>query len=181
MAAALGIPAAMTGTIDITLDLHASGTTPHAMAATTSGRAAFALTDGEIENAVLATLFAPVLRGANIPLDATGHSRVACLALRLDAANGQAAVKALALDTSKLRLDGDGALDLGAETMDLHLRPTIRLGPTSVAVPVHVAGPWRAPKAAADRGVIAPGRFGISIGAATPDPCGPALAAVNAP
>jgi AsmA protein len=179
--ATLGLPAAMTGGLDITLDLHASGTTPHQMAATATGRAAAALTGGEIENAVLAALFAPALRGANIPLDPAGRSRVACLALRLDADNGQAAIKALALDTSKLRLDGDGTLDLGTETMDLHLRPTIRLGPTSVAVPVHVAGPWRAPKAAADRGVIAPGRFGISIGAATPDPCGPALAAVNAP
>jgi AsmA protein len=181
LAAAAGIPDGMTGALDIGIDLHATGATPHLLAATATGRAAAALTGGEIENAALARLFGPVLRGASIPFDAAGRSRVACLALRLDATNGQADVKALALDTSKLRLDGDGTLDLGTETLDLHLRPTIRLGPTSVAVPVHLAGPWRAPKAAADRGVIAPGRFGISIGAATPDPCGPALAAVNAP
>ncbi len=184
VAAAAGVPGGMSGALDLDIALHATGATPHQLAATATGHAGLALTDGEIENATLATLFAPALHGAGIPVNVfaeAGSSRVACLAIRLDATDGQATVKALALNTSKLRLDGDGTLDLASETMDLHLRPTIRLGPTSVAIPVHLAGPWRTPKAANDRGVIAPGRFGIAIGAATPDPCGPALAEVRAP
>jgi AsmA protein len=179
LSAAAGAAGAVTGTVDIDVDVHGAGATAHAMAASLDGRVGVSLTEGEIENEALAALFGPALRGANIPLDAAGRSKVRCMAMRVDATNGQAVVKALGLDTSKLRLDGDGTVDLGQEVMDLHLRPTIRLGPTSVAVPVHLSGPWRSPKVGADKGVIAPGRFGISIGAAAPDPCGPALAAVH--
>ena len=171
VAIALGHADALTGNIDLDADLRASGATPHALASTLSGRLAITMTDGDIANDLLAALFGPALRGAGVPMDPTGRSRIRCLGLRLDATAGQASLPLIALDTTRLRLDGDGQLDLARETMDLHLRPTIRLGPTSVAIPIRLTGPFRAPKPAADKGVVAPGRFGISIGAAAPDPC----------
>ena len=178
-ATASGNPDALTGTIDLDVQLRAQGDTPRAMAATLEGHAGIALVDGDVENAALAALFGPALRAANLPLDAAGRSRVRCFALRTDAAAGQAAIRALALDATRLRLDGDGTINLVDETLDMHLRPTIRLGSTAVAIPIRLTGPFRAPKTAMERGAIAPGRVGLSIGASAPDPCPPALQAAR--
>ena len=174
-----GAPGALTGTVDADIDLKGAGVTARAMAASVTGHAAVALADGEIENGILATLFGPALRGASIPFDAAGRSRVACLAVRADAETGHVTLDSLTLQASRLRIEGEGAIDVPGETMDLHMRPEIRFGSLPVKVPVHLTGLWRSPKVEVDKGVLAPGRFGLSIGAASPDPCGPALAAVR--
>ena len=179
LAAALGAPGAATGTADLDIDLRAAGPDPRAMAATLAGRIGLALVDGDIDNQLLTTLFGAALRSVSLPIDTTGRSRVRCLALRIDSTAGQAALKTLALDATRLKLDGEGALDLVTETMDLRLRPILRLGPTALAVPVRLSGPFTAPRPQPDKGVIAPGRFGISIGGAAPDTCGPALTAAR--
>ena len=174
-----GAPGALTGTVDADIDLKGAGVTARAMAASVTGHAAVALADGEIENGILATLFGPALRGASIPFDAAGRSKVACLAVRADAETGHVTLDSLTLQASRLRIEGEGAIDIPGETMDLHMRPEIRFGSLPVKVPVHLTGLWRSPKVEVDKGVLAPGRFGLSIGAASPDPCGPALAAVR--
>ncbi len=179
LAGVAGAPGAITGQVDVDVDVKLAGETAHALAASAGGHVALALTEGDIDNQALAALFGPALRGAGVSLDAAGRSRLRCLAVRAEATAGQVTLQALTLDASKLRLEGDGQLDLGGETMDLHLRPELRIGPFPVKVPVHVSGPWRAPHAQADKGVIAPGRFGISIGAASADPCPAALAQVR--
>ena len=53
--------------------------------------------------------------------------------------------RSIALDTTYLRLDGAGQVDLGAETLALKLHPLARLSGSSVSVPVLVEGPLRAP------------------------------------
>ena len=174
-----GAPGALTGTVDADIDLQGAGVTARAMAASVTGHAAVALADGEIENGILATLFGPALRGASIPFDAAGRSKVACLAVRANAEIGHVTLDSLTLQASRLRIEGEGAIDVPGETMDLHMRPEIRFGSLPVKVPVHLTGLWRSPKVDVDKNVLAPGRFGISIGAASPDPCGPALAAVR--
>ncbi len=179
LSAALGVPGAATGTVDLDADLQGAGASAHALAGSATGHLSLSLTDGEIENAALAALFGPALRSANIPLDAAGRSHARCAGVRFEFDGGQAAMPVLGLDTTRVRLDGDGRLDLGAETMDLHLRPVLRLGPTTVTVPVRVSGPFRTPRTQADKGAIAPGRFGIAIGGPSIDPCA-ALAATRA-
>ena len=176
---ALGAPGAMTGAVDVDLDLKVSGATEHAMASTLDGQAALALTDGDIANEGLASLVGTALKGANIPFDVAGRSRVRCLAIQMDATAGKVAAETLTLDASRLRLEGGGQIDLGNETMDLHLRPELRLGSFPVSVPVSLTGPWQSPRAQVEKGVVKPGRFGFTIGGASPDLCGPALAAVR--
>ena len=175
VAALFGGPAA-SGAIDLSADLHATGATWRAMAGSLQGRAGLAMADGEIDNAWLLDKLQAAFRAANLPVTAGGDSKIRCAAFRADADAGKVQVQALTLDTSKLQLEGAGGVDLGAETIDLHLRPTLRLGAT-LSVPVHVGGTLRAPKVALDPGALAPGRIGLSIGgAAPPDTCGPALA-----
>ena len=183
LATAFGKPGAATGTVDLDLDLRAAGADWRVMAPTLDGHAGVAMVNGDVENQILLALFGPALKAANLPADAIGRSKVRCFALRFDAAAGRLDVKTLALDASRARLDGEGTLNLVDSTLDFHLRPTLRIGGTAVAVPVHLAGPLHAPVPTLERGAISPGRIGLSIlgggAAAQPDICGPALAAAR--
>ena len=79
-----------------------------------------------------------------------GTSQVHCFVARFDASHGVAAVRSLVFVSSLLTMDGDGSLNLGAETLDLRLRPQAKLAGTGVVVPVRVAGPFRSPSTTPD-------------------------------
>jgi len=177
--ALLGAPQGGTGTVDLDIDLHSQGASPRAMGAALSGHAGLAVVDGEFDVGGLLAAAGDVLRRANLPLEAGGRSRVRCLALRLDAAAGQVALGTLLLDSARLHLDGEGGLNLVDETLDLHVRPQVRLGVGGVSVPLRVSGPVRTPKVEAEIKGGA-GRQGLMIGAPAPaDDCGPRLAAAR--
>ena len=178
-AAAVGGGDALTGTLDLDVQLVGAGADLRSLVASAQGRAGVALVDGDVENQSLVAMFGPVLRAANLPTEAQGRSRVRCMAVRIDAAGGIARVAALGLDATRLKLEGEGAVNLVDETLEMNLRPTIRIGPTGVAIPVRLTGPIRAPKPELLRGAIAAGRVGISIGGASPDPCPGALTAAR--
>ena len=163
------------GTLDLRADLAGSGDTLRGVAATLGGHAGLALVDAQLDNAVLERLAAGPLRAANLSLDG-GGTTIRCAALRADVTAGQVDLRALTLDTSKFALDGGGDLSLVNETMDMHLRPQLRLG-GGLSVPVRVRGSFVAPKVALDPGALASGRVGILLGGPPPpDTCGPALA-----
>jgi len=169
-------PEDATGVLDVRADLRGRGATLRAQAAALEGHVGVALVDGQVSNAWLQAWLGASLRAANLPVEAGGTSAVRCFALRAEAAAGHVQLRALALDTSKLKLDGGGEINLADETLDLRLRPLLRLG-TSLSVPVRVRGTLLAPKVTLDPGAISPGRVGITIGgAALADTCGPALA-----
>ncbi|GAC1341495.1 MAG: hypothetical protein NVSMB18_13680 [Acetobacteraceae bacterium] len=173
--AMLGAPESAAGTLDVDVQLSGRGETLRGQAATLDGHVGLAMVDGEIENRWLLAMLAEPLRAARLPVDTGGTSRVRCFAVRADAAGGRVKLGALALDASKLQLDGEGGVNLADETLDLHLRPQLRLG-TLLAAPVRIGGTFRAPKAALDAGVLAPGRVGVTIGGPPPgDTCEPAL------
>lgn len=179
LAALSGHPGALSGTLDVDVDLHGSGTTEQEFAATLDGHAGLALIDGEVDNAVIAAVFGPALQATRMPVDAEGRSRLRCFATRIDATDGRLTVAALGLDTTRLRLDASGTIDLRTGAIDLRAHPTIRVGPTGVSVPVHLGGTLAHLLPTLERGGISPGRIGIAIGAVAPDPCGPALAAAR--
>jgi AsmA protein len=163
--AALGVPELTTGRTDADIQLKGAGISVRAIAASLDGHAGLAMVDGELDNRWLAGLFGDALRG--LPVDLKGRSAVRCLALRFDVAAGQATARALLLDASRLHLEGDGSVNLGDETLDLRLRTMLRLGATSVAVPVHLAGPWRSPR---PQVAIAGGEQGALVIGAPPGP-----------
>lgn len=174
--ALVGGPDSTTGSLDLRAQLRGQGDTLRAVAATLDGHVGLALVGGEIENRWLEGALADALRAASLPVDTGGVSKVRCAAIRADASAGRLQFRALTLDTTRLKLDGSGEINLGDETLDLHLQPQLRLG-TALSVPVRVRGTLRAPKVALDPGAISPGRVGIILGGAAPaDTCGPALA-----
>ena len=182
LAVAGGEPDA-TGTLDLHADLAGTGTTLRGLAATLSGHVWLSLIDGHIDNALLERMAAGPVRALGLPFDGGGGTTVRCAVMRADAAAGTVKVATLALDTSKLALTGSGTIHFGDETVDLHLRPQLRVG-GGLSVPLRVRGSLAGPKVALDTGAFASGRSGFRLGGPPPpDTCGPALAAkpVDAP
>jgi uncharacterized protein involved in outer membrane biogenesis len=162
---ALDEPDGVRGNLEVRADLHGAGTTPHALVSGLDGTFGVALANGEIDNRLLVALLSRVAPEAGL-LDLAGkatRSSLRCIALRGDVAHGVVDLKALLLDTVPLRLTGGGSVDLGAETLALHLLPLVRVGASGMSMPVNVQGSFRAPKAAID--ASGKGFGGIIMGA----------------
>lgn len=172
---ALGAPDGAAGALDLDVALRSQGASLHDLAGALNGHAGVTLVDGKLDNRWLLDVLGDALRGASLPFEPGGHSTVRCLALRADVADGKTVLDDLLLDSTRLRLDGDGTASLADETLDLHLRALVRVGGGSLSLPVHLSGPFRTPKAQAEiKGDV--GRSGLVIGGPPPpDECGPRL------
>lgn len=163
---------AVHGIADGDLSLNATGDTVRAVAASLDGHANVQLTQGDIDNRLLAPVLDAALRAARVNLDLSGRSALRCLLLPLTASHGTISTAGLLLDAGRIRLEGEGSADLATETLALQLRPTLRVGGAGIGAPVRVSGPWAHPTAVLDAGQ---GRVGLTIGPPAPDPdgCGP--------
>jgi AsmA protein len=166
VAALLGETGGATGTVQVDAQLNGTGDTPRALAASLTGHLGVTMVNGTITDTMVQALFANALGTAGVPMG-DGSSDVRCFALRADFYHGAGRVRALSLDTSRMSVDGDGVLDLGAETLALHLRPIVRIGGTGVAAPVSVSGAFSELKPALDP--MPNGRVGITIGGPRPN------------
>ena len=178
---AFGLPGGSSGAAMLDVSVRAAGASPHDLAASLTGHLGVALVDGALSDAALAAAAGGVLHSAGVTLPPGGQSTVRCLALRLDAHDGQVTVTTLKLDTSRLLLDGSGSLDLGTETLALRLQPLVRIGGGGVAVPLLVDGPMLHPAMTVGAAAGSPGRFGVTIGGLTgpSDTCAPELTAAR--
>ncbi len=165
-----GLAAAATGELAVNADLHGAGLTLHELAATLSGTATLASNGASFNEAVLAGL----LGRLHLPAVSVGNglASLRCLAAGFNVAAGQATVTPLVLDTSRLLVQGEGNVDLNAETLAMQMRPLLRTGP-GIVIPLRLSGPWRAPKVSPEAGGL--------FGSHDPDPCAASLASLHAP
>jgi uncharacterized protein involved in outer membrane biogenesis len=169
VAGAFGYPGAATGTMQVDAQLSGVGQTVQALETSLDGHLGLAMVNGTVEDTLVEALIGAALDTAGVQSFGGGSSQVRCFAMRIDFQHGRGIFRALAADTSRLTLDGSGELDLAAQTADLHLRPRVRLGPTEIAAPVSLRGPFNQMRASLDP-VLGGGRFGLTIGSA---PAGP--------
>jgi uncharacterized protein involved in outer membrane biogenesis len=165
--AALRQPAWLSGNLQVQADLHGAGATPHAIAASLDGSLGLTMADGTVDNRMLGNALGSILREVNL-LDLVGRggtSQLQCFVVRLDAANGIATVRSLALVSSLLTMDGRGSLNLGAETLDLRVRPQARIAGTGLVVPLRVGGTFASPSAAPDPAGTVAENAGTVVGA----------------
>jgi AsmA protein len=193
-----------TGNLEVDANLSGTGASPHAIASSLDGTMGLAVAGGTLDNRVMGSVLGRVLAAINV-LDLVGKggtSELRCFAARIDAHNGVATVNPLALSSSLLTMTGDGSANLGSETLDLGLKPQVKLAATSLVIPVKVTGPMRNPSASVDKlatatsnagtvagtvvgtatglGIVG-GLLGVdkALGLASGDPCPAALAAAR--
>ncbi len=188
----LRLPPVADGALDVLADLRGAGASLRALAAGLDGSASIAMAQGTLAGAALRPVLAGAWRAAGLPPDVIaldGDSEIRCLAARLTFTAGHGTLGPLLLDTSHLRVEGDGAVNLADETLMLNLRPLARLGATGVAVPVRIDGTLAAPRGRIDTGSLASavvgGGFRAIVGAldaaATGASCAPALSLARNP
>ncbi len=199
---ALRQPPVATGNLEVYADLDGAGTTPHAIAGSANGTLGLAVAGGTIDNRIVGGILGRVMAQINA-LDLVGRggsSDLRCFATRLDIRQGLATVRALTLSSALLTATGSGTANLGNETMDLMLKPEVRIAGNILVIPVRLSGPMRNPGAAVNQvGSVADNAGSIAgavIGGATPlgalagmlgagkvlgggDPCPSALAAAR--
>jgi AsmA protein len=165
--AAMGEPEVINGTVNVQADLHGAGGTPHAIASTLDGSFSVTMGKGTVDNRLLGSTLASVLREINL-LDLVGRggsSQIECFVASAAVDHGVATFRSLALASSLLTMDGGGSVNLGNETLDLRLRPQARVAGTGIVVPLRIAGPWRTPATTPDAAAAVTQNAGTVAGA----------------
>jgi AsmA protein len=165
--AAMGEPEVIGGTLNVQADLHGAGATPHAIASTLDGSFSVTMGKGTVDNRLLGSTLASVLREVNL-LDLVGRggiSQIECFVASAAVDRGVATFRSLAFASSLLTVDGGGSVNLGNETLDLRLQPQARVAGTGIVVPLRVAGPWRSPATTPDAAAAVTKNAGTVAGA----------------
>jgi len=138
------LPGRVTGAMQLDAQLRAVGRSAHDLVSSIDGSFAATMTGGSLTNAALIKLASAPLQALSITVPAQGETAIRCLGLVGSFSKGVGRFRTIAVNTSYLKLDGVGQVDLGAETVALKLQPMARLSGSSVSVPVLVEGPFRA-------------------------------------
>jgi AsmA protein len=145
---AFNLPSGAQGTVQLQLDASGRGNSLQPIAASLDGHLGLAMVNGTVDGTVLNALFGNVLRTIDLPANLVGSQGpvvVRCMATRLDAADGIGTFNALALDSNRLRMQGGGTVNFANDTLNLTVRPQVRISGANIDVPVHVGGIFSAP------------------------------------
>jgi uncharacterized protein involved in outer membrane biogenesis len=194
MLLAMGRTEDVSGLLEVDADLTAAGRSPHALAGSMTGHLALAMVDGTVDNALMQPLLGGVMRAARVPSDVLfgpGRSRLRCFAARMNATNGDASLSALALDVGRTLVEGSGSMRFEPETVDIRIRPQLRITADGITVPLKLTGRFRAPALEVDndKGSLAKEALGAlsalsgralgTVGNRNADACATALAVVR--
>lgn len=160
-------PKMAAGNLEVYADLGGAGASPHAIAASLDGTLGLALANGTLDNRVMGSMLGRVLEAVNL-LDLVGRggtSDLRCFATHLRVTHGIALVDPLLLSSSLLTMSGSGSINLGAETLDLGLKPQVRAAATTIVVPLQITGPMHAPSISVNKLGAAESNIGTIAGA----------------
>lgn len=153
------------GTLDLKLHGAGGGASVREIMAGLNGRANAVVVDGYIAKGYVDLLAADLLSSL-VPgeRDIEG-SKVNCFIADFPVAKGLAATRVLLLDTERMTVTGEGAIDLASERIKLQLKPKPK-DPSllSLATPVNVGGTLADPTVAPDTVGLATGAAGAVIG-----------------
>jgi AsmA protein len=145
---ALNLPDTAQGTVQAAMTMSGTGDSLQAIASTVNGQLGLASVNGTVDGSVLDGIFGAALRAVALPeslVGAQGPVAVRCFGLRIDASNGIGSVRALTLDSSRLLLQGGGMMNFGDETLDVVIRPQLRIAGNQLGVPVKIGGTFAHP------------------------------------
>ena len=133
------------------------------------GTIAAAMDGGRISHTVVAA--ASLDGGKLLPLLLRGDEPVAirCAALAMSVQQGLAHTQLLVLDTSEVRINGSGALDLKSERLALELNAQPKQASIlSLRGPIYVEGTFRHPLVAVSAATLLRGGAAIALGVVNP-------------
>ncbi|MGU7816344.1 AsmA family protein [Burkholderia sp. AW49-1] len=152
------------GEINGDASLSATGNSPAALAATSTGEVKALITDGRIS---LLLMEAAGLNVANVvyeKLFGTRDVNINCAALDFVANDGMLDPKVFALDTDDALINVDGPINLRDESIDLKIHPhTKGFRVFSLRSPLYAKGTFKNPKVGVDAGALAL-RAGAMVG-----------------
>ena len=150
------------GNLNIYMNVHSSGVSSHELAANLNGDINMILENGRVPRHVL-DLLAMDLLGWTVSrsIRREKYATINCGIVSLQVDNGLVQSNALLMDSPRLGLNGNGTVDLGAETIDLRLYPKKKKKFWSTVTPVHIKGPLADPSVRAiparSAGIVAGG------------------------
>jgi uncharacterized protein involved in outer membrane biogenesis len=152
---------------DLTVDITSQGGSMHALMAGLNGKAIIKMGEGELRDQYLDFLGADMVGLLGRLGQATAKTKLECVVTALEIKNGVATPKPLFVETGRITIAGEGAINLGTEQLDLKIVPSSREAAlASLAVPIKVGGTLSNPSAFPDPGAMAKGVVGALAGAA---------------
>ena len=135
-----GAEGALAGRMDGALTLHGRGDTVRALLDTANGQIALDVGEGRINNGYT-DLLGRSLLSAVLPDGGEPVTHVNCAVGRFDVAEGVARSSALLVDTSRVTVGGEGAVDFGGKRLDFLLNPRTKdVNLLALVAPVRIDG-----------------------------------------
>lgn len=166
LARAAGLPHPIEGRMALDLDMRGRGASPRAIAAVLDGHLGIAVDQAVIDNRLIDLVAGDLWRALVPGAPRGGSANVNCLAVRFDAAGGQAQARALLFDSNLAKVSGTGRVDLAQERLALRMQPTLRIAGGGISIPVDVGGSFAAPSYRPDPAGALGALSGIAGGAA---------------
>jgi uncharacterized protein involved in outer membrane biogenesis len=140
------------GAADFWLSARGEGLSPAAVAASSSGRAAFRIAAGHLPKVQAGVLGGDAMQALNGVLNKTASSApLRCVVGEFDGARGEFSAHRLILAVGDGAAEGAGVVDLKGQTYQLQLRPIVRMPSIfKFDLPVRIGGPLNQPKAFID-------------------------------
>ncbi|MCQ9156154.1 AsmA family protein [Acidomonas methanolica] len=166
-----GLPPLLQGPVELVGEVHGEGIDRAALLGSLTGHLGLSMVDGKVNGARLGAF---VGQEAGLAL---GHGEIGmrCLGVHMQLAGGQAVLDTIGLEAGMLGATGHGTVELAGQALALHLLPHVGIGGTGASTPIAVTGTLDSPHVAQEAG--ADGRYQITIGGPTPDPCASLTAA----
>ena len=137
-----GVEDAIIGHLDGALTLHGRGDSVEALLDTANGQIALDIGPGQI-NAAYTEIVGRSVLTALLPDGSGPTTHVNCAVGHFDVAQGVARSSALLVDTERVTVGGEGAVDFGGERLDFLLNPRTKdVNLLALVAPARVHGPF---------------------------------------
>lgn len=132
---------------DIATDIRLTGLDPQAMTNSLTGKIEVVLGPGTVDTGGADRMGVGLAKFLFPGGAVQNNPRISCAAMRFNAVNGVLNTNGMVVDTNAATIGGDGSINLGAQTVNLTLKPVPKglKGSDLFVVPVRVSGPSASP------------------------------------
>ncbi len=156
-----------TGRGDLYVAVNGEGNSMQQLMANLNGRVSFVVNKSKLDTRLFNLIGAGLIDEIPRWVSGKGGNELNCAVGRFDIRQGIATADGLLADSDKVTVRGTGAVNLGAETLDLTLSPRPKdASLVSLAIPIDVGGTFRSPTFMPDKLALAKDVAGAVVGTA---------------